>query len=215
MLFLYINIFIIIKLEYKEVQRLLRCHRSTIYRYVRDGKIRVEKINDYHLIYNDDDVYKLANICPDRKAVIYTRVSTKKQQKDLENQIELIRQYANSNGYIIDKVYKDIASGLSFDRGEFQQLVKDIINHNIKVVFISNKDRLSRVSFNMWKELFEYFNCKLVVINEDQQATENEEKEIFEDIISLIHCFAMKMYSKRRKNKLKMIEENLEVEQNI
>lgn len=67
----------------------------------------------------------------------------------------------------------------------------------------------------MWKELFEYFNCKLVVINEDQQATENEEKEIFEDIISLIHCFAMKMYSKRRKNKLKMIEENLEVEQNI
>ena len=43
----------------------------------------------------------------------------------------------------------------------------------------------------------------------------NEEKEIFEDIISLIHCFAMKMYSKRRKSKLKMIEENLEVEQNI
>ena len=67
----------------------------------------------------------------------------------------------------------------------------------------------------MWKELFEYFNCRLVVINEDQQVTENEEKEIFEDIISLIHCFAMKMYSKRRKNKLKMIEENLEVEQNI
>ena len=28
------------------------------------------------------------------------------------------------------------------------------------------------------------------------------------------YCFAMKMYSKRRKNKLKMIEENLEVEQN-
>ena len=33
-----------------------------------------------------------------------------------------------------------------------------------------------------------------------------------EDIISLIHCFAMKMCSKRRKNKLKMIKENLEVE---
>lgn len=50
---------------------------------------------------------------------------------------------------------------------------------------------------------------------EDIEKTENEEKEIFEDIISLIRCFAMKMYSKRRKNKLKMIEENLEVEQNI
>ena len=30
-----------------------------------------------------------------------------------------------------------------------------------------------------------------------------------------MHCFTMKMYSKYRKNKLKMIEENLEVEQNI
>ena len=202
-------------MEYKEVERLLRCHRSTIYRYVRDGKIRAEKINDYHLIYNDDDVYKLANICPDRKAVIYARVSTKKQQNDLENQIETIRQYANSNGYIIDKIYKDIASGLSFDREEFQYLVKDVINHNIKIIFVSNKDRLSRISFKIWKELFEYYNCKLIVINEDNQMTENDEKEIFEDIISLIHCFAMKMYSKRRKNKLKMIEENLEIERNI
>ena len=52
----------------------------------------------------------------------------------------------------------------------------------------------------------------MLVLNEDKEKTENEEKEIFEDIISLIHCFAMKMYSKRRKNKLKLIEENLEVD---
>ena len=154
-------------------------------------------------------------ICPNRKAVIYARVSTSKQNKDLENQISILRQYANINGYTIDVVYKDVASGLSFDRGEFQQLVKDVIEHKVKTIFISNKDRLSRISFNMWKELFEYYNCNLIVLNEDKEKIENEEKEIFEDIISLIHCFATKMYSKRRKNKLKMIEENLYVEQNI
>ena len=65
----------------------------------------------------------------------------------------------------------------------------------------------------MWKELFEYYNCNLIVLNEDKEKTENEKKEIFEDIISLIHCFSIKMYSKHRKNKLKMIEENLEAEQ--
>lgn len=176
-------------------------------------RYELKKINDYHLIYNDDDAYKLAGICPNRKAVIYARVSTQKQKKDLENQISVIRQYANTNGYTIDTVYKDIASGMSFDRGEFRQLVKDVIEHKVKAVFISNKDRLSRISFNMWKELFEYYNCKLIIMNDDKDKSENEEKEIFEDIISLIHCFAMKMYSKRRKNKLKMIEENLEAEQ--
>ena len=46
-------------MEYKEVQRLLRCNRVTIWRYVKSGKIRIEKINDYHYIYNDDDVYRL------------------------------------------------------------------------------------------------------------------------------------------------------------
>ena len=49
-------------------------------------------------------------------------------------------------------------------------------------------------------------------MNEDKEQTDSEEKEIFEDIISLIHCFVMKMYSKRRKNKLKLIKENLEAE---
>lgn len=64
----------------------------------------------------------------------------------------------------------------------------------------------------MWKELFAYFNCNIVVLNDIKDINESEEKEIFEDIISMIHCFAMKMYSKRRKNKLKLIQENLEVD---
>ena len=64
----------------------------------------------------------------------------------------------------------------------------------------------------MWKELFEYYNCNLIVLNEGKEKTENEEKEIFEDIISLLHCFAMKMYSSRRKKKINLIKEDLENE---
>lgn len=165
-----------------------------------------------HRKITEDDVFELAGIKNRAKAVIYARVSTKKQSSSLENQINTLLQYANSNGFEIDKVYKDIASGLSFDRGEFQTLLMDVIQYKVKAVFITNKDRFSRISFNMWKELFAYFNCRIVVLNETEDKTENEEKEIFEDIISMIHCFAMKMYSKRRKNKLKLIEENLEIE---
>ena len=65
----------------------------------------------------------------------------------------------------------------------------------------------------MWKELFSYFNCEIVVLNDIKEINDFEEKEIFEDIISMLHRFAMRMYSKRRKNKLKLLEENLQVEQ--
>lgn len=67
----------------------------------------------------------------------------------------------------------------------------------IKTVIISHKDRLTRISFDMWKELFEEFNCSIIVVNE----AEDDDKGIFADIISLLHCFAMKMYSKRRNAK--------------
>ena len=199
-------------MKYKEAEKILKVNRATIYRYVKTGKLRVTQISEHRYNYNDDDVFKLAGLTEERKAVIYARVSTTKQQKDLENQISTIRQYANSIGYKIDKVYSDIASGMSYDRCEFKSLLSDVLSFKIKTIVISNKDRFSRISFNMWKELFESYNCNIIVMNDDIDSSESAEKEIFEDIISLIHCFAMKMCSKRRKNKLKMIKENLEVE---
>ena len=66
---------------------------------------------------------------------------------------------------------------MSFDRGEFQQLVKDVIEHKVKTIFISNKDRLSRISFNMWKELFEYYNCNLIILNEDKEKQKMKKKK--------------------------------------
>lgn len=195
----------------KDVLKLLKITRPTLCNWVKTGKLRANKINHSVLDYNEDDVFRLAGIKNRCKAVIYARVSTKNQMSSLENQINTLIQYANSNGFEIDRVYKDIASGLSFDRGEFQTLLSDVIQYKIKTVFITNKDRFSRISFDMWKELFLYFNCNIVVLNDVECQNELEEKELFEDIISILHCFAMRMYSKRRKTKLKLIQEDLEL----
>ena len=197
----------------KEVLKILKITRPTLTSYVKNGKIRAVLQPNNFYDYNEDDVLKLAGLSTSRKAVIYARVSTQKQKNDLQNQIETIRQYANANGYVIDNVFSDIASGLNYDRGSFIDMFNKIINREIKIVFVSNKDRLTRVSFGMWRELFAKFNCELKTINEDDMTTsENEEKEIFSDIISLLHCFAMRMYSSRRKKKITLVKEDLENE---
>ena len=72
------------------------------------------------------------------------------------------------------------------------------------------KDRLSRISFDMFQRLFAEFGCEIVVINDSDDKS--DEAEIFEEIISLLHCFAMKMYSKRRKRKLEIVQEDLKNE---
>lgn len=193
----------------KEVLKILKITRPTLTKYVKDGKIKVKELPSGMYDYDEDSVFSIAGLCGERTCVIYARVSTQKQKKDLYNQIEIIRKYANENGYSVDKVYSDIASGLNYDRGEFQTMLNEIIQYKIKTVIISNKDRLTRVSFDMWKQLFRQFSCELIVANQDETNTENSEKEIFEDIISLLHCFAMRMYSARRKKKITLVEEDL------
>ena len=118
-----------------------------------------------------------------------------KKKKDLQNQIKVLTDYANSNGYKIEKIYSDIASGLSYDRGQFIELLNNVLQFKIKTIFITNKDRFTRVSFNMWKQLFSQFNCEIKVLNDCGNTNDNTDQEIFADIISLLHCFAMKMYS--------------------
>lgn len=193
----------------KEVLKILKITRPTLTKYVKDGKIKVKELPSGMYDYDEDSVFSIAGLCGERTCAIYARVSTQKQKKDLYNQIEIIRKYANENGYSVDKVYSDIASGLNYDRGEFQTMLNEIIQYKIKTVIISNKDRLTRVSFDMWKQLFRQFSCQLIVANQDETNTENSEKEIFEDIISLLHCFAMRMYSARRKKKITLVEEDL------
>lgn len=73
--------------------------------------------------------------------------------------------------------------------------------------------RLSRISFDMFKRLFAEFGCEIVVINDTEDKA--DETEIFEEIISMLHCFAMKMYSRRRKRKLELIKEDLKNEISI
>ena len=194
-----------------EVLKILKVTRPTLTKYVKDGRLKVTRLSNGFYDYDEDSVFSLAKISTNRKCVVYARVSTQKQKKDLENQISVITEYANKNGYQVDKVYSDIASGLNYDRKSFKEMLNEIIERRIKCVFIKDKDRLTRVSFEMWKQFFKNFNCELIVINETQN-NEYEEKEIFADIISLVHCFAKRMYSQRRKKKMILVEEDLQNE---
>ena len=147
-----------------------------------------------------------------RTNVIYSRVSTYKQKSQLNNQIKKITNYCSINNISIDSIYKDISSGLSLNRKHFSKLLDLIIQYKIENVFIANKDRLSRLSFKMIKELFNKFGTNIICINESNVKT--EEDELLEELISLLHCFSMKSYSKRRQTKYKIIKKDLILEKN-
>lgn len=179
-----------------EVLSMLGISRVTLCRYVKLGKIRVVELPNGYYSYNKEDVYKLKGLDVKRKKVIYARVSTSKQKKELENQIETITAYVNKNGYGIDDVYSDIASGMNLDRKGFTKLLSAVMANEIDEVFISYKDRLAHLDFDLVSRLFSQYGTKIAVINSSDNKS--AEEELFEDLMSVIYSFSMKAYSKRR-----------------
>lgn len=200
----------------KKVLKLLQITRPTLSKYIKTGKLKGTVLPNGYYDYDPESVYALMgkSFKEKRYGVIYCRVSTPKQKQDLENQKQIIQTFCNKNGIKITKIYQDIGSGINFDRKAFSELLNDIIDHKVSRVYITYKDRLSRISFDLFKNLFAQFDCEIVVLNEanDSQLLE---KEIFKEIVDLIHCFAMRLYSNRRKEKLKLIAKDLKLEENV
>ena len=193
----------------KEVLRVLQITRPTLTKYVKEEKIKVTVKGNGRYDYDADSVYKMLNKDIERKTYLYARVSTPNQRKDLENQIALLKNYCFQNCYIINGIYQDIASGISFkNREQFFAMLDDVLAGKVNRVIITYKDRLSRVGFELFTYLFRKYGCEITVISE-VGSEKLDSQEIFEEIISLLHCYSMKLYSSRKVKKIKeILEEN-------
>lgn len=76
-------------------------------------------------------------------------------------------------------------------------MLTDILYHKVDKVVIAYKDRLSRVEFELFNFLFKKYGTDIIVVSEIGNKKLDAE-EIFEEIISLLHAYSMKLYSKRR-----------------
>ena len=109
-----------------KVLKILHISRQTLVQYVKKKEIRVISLPNGMYDYNDDDVYRKADLASERMNVVYERVSTAKQKADLENQEKMLIDYCNRNGINVSKSYKDVASGMNFDRKQFKVLLEEI-----------------------------------------------------------------------------------------
>ncbi|MGC8629569.1 MAG: IS607 family transposase [Thermoplasmata archaeon] len=188
----------------KEVLNLLQISRKTLHVYAKNGRIRYTVMPNKLYDYNEEDVYRILNKDVKRKTVLYARVSTAKQKKDLQDQIEQLKQWCFMNGYTINAIYSDIASGISFEKRKgFFEMLDEIMNNKVEKVILTYKDRLSRVGFELFNHLFHKFRTEIVVISEvGNQKLDSE--EVFEEIISMLHCYSLKMYSRRKNHSIEV-----------
>ena len=191
----------------KEALKVLGVSRNSLCNYVKKEIIKVTKFKNGYYDYDNNSIYDFIGK-HNRKNVIYARVSTQKQKDDLKRQINYISNYCLDNNIKIDVIYDEIESGISLDRPKFQQMLDEIVNGNIQSIFISYKDRLSRLSFLTISSIFKKFNVNIFIVSDllNKIGVKTDDTELYEDLLSMMHYFTTKNYSLRKnKNLYKII----------
>ncbi len=109
-----------------------------------------------------------------KKVVAYCRVSTLEQKKNgygIDIQIRDVTLYAQKNGLLVEKFYKDEGvSGTREDRRALMELLRGCRAGRIRVVILPSLDRLSRevrIAENLFHE-FERLGVKVLIADMPQ-----------------------------------------------
>jgi putative resolvase len=144
--------------------------------------------------------YKI--MCPEdrennRKSYIYARVSSKKQDADLQQQIKYL-----SEKYPEHEVVSDIGSGINPNRKGFKALLDKILSSTVREIVVAHRDRLSRFSFEFISQICKKFGTKIKVLG-DEPDSKTPSEELAEDLMSIITVFTARYYGSRKYNLLK------------
>lgn len=179
---------------------------STLQRWDRSGEFKSHrnKVSNRRFYYRselDELIVKISLNKEHRKIVAYARVSSNGQQDDLKDQMAFLQQFINAKGIIADEYIGDIGSGLNYKRPKWLALIKAIDQNEVEKVYVTYQDRFIRFGFEFFKRFCEWHNCEIIVLNNEETSPD---KELVEDLISIIHVFSCRLYGLRRyKNKIK------------
>ena len=185
----------------KEFAELLNVTVKTLQRWDREKTLVAKRTPTNRRYYTYDQYLQFKGIGRDadfRKIVIYTRVSTRNQADNLENQVDFLQNYVNAKGLIVDEVIRDYGSGLNYNRKKWNQLLGEVMENKVKMIFVSHKDRFVRFGFDWFERFCNKFNVEIVVVKNDKLSPH---EELVQDIVSILHVFSCRLYGLRKYKK--------------
>lgn len=99
---------------------------------------------------------------------------------------------------IVDEIFEDIGSGLNYNRKKWNKLIEDCMLGLVKTVIVAHKDRFIRFGYDWFKRFLESNGAEIIVVNNDKSSPE---KELVDDLISIIYVFSCRIYGLRKYKK--------------
>ena len=186
------------KYKISEYAKLNHVQYRTVWNWINKGKVKIERTKTGRVLIVVDEPVK------DQTVAVYARISSSENKDNLERQAQRLIDYANAKGYKVEKVVKEIGSGLNDNRPKLQSLLAD---KSINLILVEHKDRLTRFGFNYIQTLLANSNRTVEVVNN----LESPKEDLIADFTSVITSFCAKIYGQRRsKRKTEQLIKELE-----
>ena len=191
----------------KEVTKILGVTAQTLRNWDKQNKLKPSytKSNGYRY-YSEESILSYTQERKTKKdinVIGYARVSSKKQEDDLNRQIDNLNKYI-SNKYTSFEIISDIGSGINYSKPGLLKLIDKINRKEVDLIIVLYKDRLLSFGF----ELIEYFasinNVKIEILD---KIDKEEQQELIEDLVQIITVYACKLPGRRKKNTAKLLKE--------
>lgn len=171
----------------KQASEIIGVHQRTLYKWADDGKILIQRTPGGKRMYNVDKYLRERDLADAKKKFIYARVSSPKQQEDLNRQVEFLRGMFPEHELITE-----IGSGVNLNRKGLRFLLDTAIRGQVAEVAIMHRDRLARFGYELIESLIkDYSGGKIVVANRKEDVEPQE--ELVEDVLAIMNVFVARM----------------------
>jgi putative resolvase len=165
------------------------------------GSVRTPGGKRLYSQFDIDQLFSAPESSRPKAKICYARVSSHKQEADLQRQIaDLQRAFP---GY---ELISEIGSGLNYNRPKFRALLDRVYRGDVEEVCVAHKDRMCRYGLELVEYIFQKSNAKLVV---QMQETDDAQAELAEDLLAIVTYFTAKNNGQRgaKKRRLRKAEE--------
>ena len=123
--------------------------------------------------------------------IVYARVSSRKQQDDLERQVAYLKAKEPHA-----EVISDIASGLNFKRKGLKAVLERSLQGDKLTVVVAHRDRLARFGFDLIEWLIQRNGGQVVVLSKSAHTSPTD--ELLQDLLAILSVFAARMHGLRQ-----------------
>jgi len=160
-------------------------HVTTAYRWYKNGTlpVPVTKLASGMIVVNVPD--KPSNL----KHIVYARVSSSDQKKDLDAQVGRVVAWATANNIAVSGVVTEVGSGVSGHLLKLQKLLQD---PEVDIIIVEHRDRLTRFGLENLEMVLRAAGRRIMVMDETEV-----EDDLVTDMTEVLTSFCAKLYGKR------------------